>query len=101
MTAGYYVYVDTGGTVGLWAPVRDGLASFATEIKADTTYHLKVVTCGSNIKVYFNHGKDPAINFTDPRPFLEGQFGLTVVDGAAVFQNVHVNGGPAKTGLQP
>ena len=100
MTAGYYAYVDTGGSVGLWAPVRDGLASFATEIKTDTTYHLKVVTSGANIKVYFNNGKDPVINFTDPKPFLEGQFGLNIVDGAAVFQNVYINGGPAAASEQ-
>jgi hypothetical protein len=55
------------------------------------------VTSGANIKVYFNHGKDPVINFTDPQPFPDGQFGLAVVDGAAVFQNVSINGGPAKT----
>lgn len=92
MTSGYYVYVDTGGSVGLWAPVRDGLANFATEIKADTTYHLKVVISGANIKVYFNNGKDPVIDFTDPKPFLEGRFGMAVVDGAAIFQNVSING---------
>ena len=97
MTAGYYVYVDTGGAVGLWAPVRDGLANFATEIKTDATYHLKVVASGSNIKVYFNNGKDPVITFTDPKPFLDGQFGLAVVDGAAIFQNVYINGVPATT----
>ena len=93
MTAGYSVYVDTGGTVGIWAPQRDMLARYATEIKVDTPYHLKVVTSGSNIKVYFNNSKEPVINFTDPQPFLGGQLGLAIVDGAAVFQNVNLNGG--------
>lgn len=97
MTAGYYVYVDTGGTVGIWAPIRDRLAQYATGIKVDTTYHLKVVTSGSNIKVYFNNGKAPVIDFTDPKPHLDGQLGLAVVDGAAIFQKVSINGGPATT----
>jgi hypothetical protein len=42
--------------------------------------------------VYFNNGKDPVIDFTDPKPFLEGRFGMAVVDGAAIFQNVAING---------
>ena len=45
----------------------------------------------------FNNGKDPVITFTDPKPFLDGQFGLAVVDGAAIFQNVYINGVPATT----
>ena len=98
MTAGYFVYVDTGGTVGLWAPRRDMLARYATDIKADTSYHLKVVTSGSNIKVYFNNSKDPVIDYTDPQPFLDGQLGLAIVDGAAAFQNIYLNGSQTNHG---
>ena len=93
MTSGYFVYVDTGGTVGIWAPRRDMIAHYTTEIKTDTPYHLKVVTSSDNIKVYFNNGKEPIINFTDTQPSLNGQLGLAIVDGAAVFQNVNINGG--------
>ena len=56
------------------------------------------MTSGSNIKVYFNNSKDPVIDYTDPQPFLDGQLGLAIVDGAAAFQNIYLNGSQTNHG---
>ena len=89
LSAGYCVNIDASGLVKLWAPGRGELAHSEAEIKVATLYHLKVVTSGSNIKVYFNNGTDAVINYTDETPLLSGQFGLNTYNGAAVFQNVN------------
>ena len=93
MSAGYYIYLDTGGSVGIWTPVRDLLTRGAAEIKPGATYHLKVVAAGNNIRVYVNNAEKALIDYTDPKPWPEGQFGLGVVDGAAIFQNVSATPG--------
>jgi fructan beta-fructosidase len=94
-TAGYCVNIDAGGIVKLWAPGRGELARYTTAIQVGvTTYHLKVVTLGSNIKVYFNNGTNPVINYTDATPTLNGMFGLNVFSGTAVFQDIYRNGIP-------
>jgi fructan beta-fructosidase len=97
-TAGYCVNIDASGLVKLWAPGRGELARYTTTIQVGVaTYHLKVVTAGSNIRVYFNNGTTPVINYTDATPTLNGRFGLNIFNGTAIFQDVYRNGIPVNT----
>lgn len=98
-TQGYCANVDTVGCVKLWAPGRGELTRYSTPIRGGDTYHLKVVTLGSNIKVYFNYGTTAVINYTDASPVLSGQFGLNVFNGYGVIQNLSVNGGTPSSGV--
>lgn len=52
-----------------------------------TPYHLRVVTSGTNISVYFNHETSPAITATDSS-FTSGRFGVQVYHGVATFNNL-------------
>jgi alpha-galactosidase len=66
------------------------LATYDTTIAVGTTYHLKVVTAGTSIKVYFNGGATPVIDLVNP-DYSTGQFGLDVYSGTARFDNVQVH----------
>ncbi|MCU7728315.1 AbfB domain-containing protein [Actinoplanes sp. KI2] len=56
-----------------------------------TTYHLKVVTARSSIRVYLG---DTLIHDLQDASRLDGHFGLNVFNGTAAVQNVFVNGTP-------
>ena len=68
------------------------LTSYNTPIHAGVSYHLKVVTAGINIKVYFNNNAAPVIDVNDTT-YLSGYFGLNVYQSTGIFQNIyrHVN----------
>jgi len=88
--AGYTANVDAGaGVVKLWRPGRD-IATFALPVARGTTYHLKVVTKGANIKVYLDNRAAPVIDATDGQ-YPSGRFGLNVYAATAQFQNVRLS----------
>ena len=56
-------------------------------------YHLRVVTKGANIKVYFNYRVRPIIDYTDATPVLSGRFGLNLYNATSVFQDIELDSG--------
>ncbi len=89
-TQQYTANVDTTGLLKLWRPGRD-IATYPTPIVKGRTYHLKVVTSGSRIQVYFDNGTTPVIDATDTA-YAGGLFGANVFGGQGVVQNLTVQG---------
>ncbi|WP_432824505.1 GH32 C-terminal domain-containing protein [Dactylosporangium sp. CA-092794] len=96
-TQHYTANVDANGLVKLWRPGRD-IAVYNTPITVGRTYHLKVVTNGSRIRVYLDQGATPVIDATDTA-YASGRFGVNVFNGTAVFGNVNVNTAGFSTSL--
>lgn len=65
-------------------PTELGLYSVA--LNPNTNYNLKVVTLGTNIKVYL--GSTLALNITDSS-YASGNFGLNIWNSTSVFQNIN------------
>lgn len=63
------------------------LASVPTFVKSGKTYHMKIVTSGTNIKAYFDGSTSPIIDINDST-YSNGYFGLNVFGGRAYYQNV-------------
>ncbi|MBC2580221.1 glycoside hydrolase family 32 protein [Clostridium sp. DJ247] len=85
----YCANIDASGVVKLWGP---GLTPVTANvaIQPNTVYHLKVVTSGSNIQVFFNGETTPVININDSN-YTSGRFGINVWNGTGVFQNLTKN----------
>ncbi|MDT3426985.1 levanbiose-producing levanase [Paenibacillus forsythiae] len=66
------------------------LANLPSTAASGTTYHVKIVTSGTNIKVYFDGASTPIIDVNDST-FSSGYFGLNVFGGTASYQNVIKN----------
>ncbi|MBP1962810.1 GH116 family glycosyl-hydrolase [Paenibacillus aceris] len=89
----YAVTLDSTGTTSVvkllkftnsvYAPIQ----SVNQSLTMGQTYHLKVVTSGSNIKIYFNNAATPIIDVNDTS-FTSGQFGLGTFGGTVQFDNV-------------
>lgn len=77
------------GVVKLWRPGRD-IASAPLAVELGRSYHLAVVTTGSRIRVYLDHGATPVIDAVDDT-IASGQFGLNVFDGTGVIRNVRLS----------
>lgn len=92
----YTANIDKAGLVKLWRPGRD-IATFPTAITQGRTYHLKVQTNASRIRVYLDNGSTPVIDATDTA-YTSGLFGVNVFAGAATVQNLNLNG-PAFTSI--
>ncbi|WP_329138968.1 glycoside hydrolase family 32 protein [Streptomyces sp. NBC_01476] len=84
--AGYTANIDTSGVVKLWRPGRD-IAVHSTPIVEGRTYHLKVRTDGSRIRVWFGDGADPVIDATDSA-YTSGLFGVNTFAAGTVAQNL-------------
>ncbi|MDR1336921.1 MAG: family 43 glycosylhydrolase [Tannerella sp.] len=88
---GYFVSLAADGVVlgkhnyG-WAQLAKGDGTYVTNQK----YTLKVEVRGDNIKVYVDGSETPAINYTDPRPFVCGKAGYRVCDAHVRFDNFRV-----------
>jgi fructan beta-fructosidase len=94
---GYTANVDTAGLVKLWRPGRD-IATYATPIVRDRTYHVKVVATGSRFQVYLDHGTAPIIDATDDT-YATGRTGANVFGGSAVIGNITRNAGGFATNV--
>ncbi|HZG85811.1 GH32 C-terminal domain-containing protein [Paenibacillus sp.] len=96
-SSGYYLSVTPGQrAVRLLAKV-DGsfmsgpaLAEAPLLLQQGTTYRVKVVASGTNIKAYLGEDAQPVIDTNDSR-FAGGNFGVHVSGGRAYFQNVNFN----------
>ncbi|MER7281592.1 glycoside hydrolase family 32 protein [Dactylosporangium sp. NPDC000244] len=96
-TQHYTANIDTTGVVKLWRPGRE-IATYATPIATGRFYHLKVVTTGSRIRVYLDHGAGPVIDATDTT-YTSGRLGLNVFHGTAVLAGPTLNGVGLRTNL--
>ena len=63
------------------------ISSVGRTLETNTVYHIKVVTEGTNIKVYFNNETTPLIDVNDSN-YSGGKFALQRAGGPAVFNNV-------------
>jgi hypothetical protein len=89
-TGGYFVNIDRNlGQVKLFkmAPGYTPIASANRTIQIGTWYHLRVVTSGTSISVYFNNEATPAITATDSS-FASGRFGVSAYEGTVTFNNL-------------
>ena len=86
----YCANVDRNGVVKLWKSGGTVLGTFNTTINDATTYKLKVVANGSNIKVYLNNSADPVIDVNDST-YTSGQFGFNVFNGASIFNDIKLS----------
>ena len=82
----YTANVDAAGLVKLWRPGRD-IATYATPIARDRSYHLKVVATGSRLRVYLDHGTTPVID-ADDTTYATGRTGANVFGGSALIGNI-------------
>jgi fructan beta-fructosidase len=89
--AGYTVNVDTAGLVKLWRPGKD-IATYPTPIVQGRTYHLKIQTDGSRIRVWLNNSTNPVVDVTDST-YPTGRFGANAFNGAATVQNLDTGTG--------
>ncbi|KRF13640.1 GH32 C-terminal domain-containing protein [Paenibacillus sp. Soil787] len=63
------------------------IASVPMLLQSGKAYHVKIVTSGTNIKIYFDGGSMPVIDVNDEH-FSSGIFGLNLFGGRAYYQNV-------------
>jgi len=88
----YVANVDVGSQgVKLFKRVNGAftdLGWFPTALQYNTTYHLRVVTAGPSIKVYFGN---TLVHDVNDSSHTSGYFGLNVFNGTAAVQNVFVN----------
>ncbi|QWU17999.1 levanbiose-producing levanase [Paenibacillus sophorae] len=96
-SSGYYFNIDPNiKALRLFYKLNGGfsssqmLAGVPAAIISGTAYHVKVVTSGTNIKVYFDGASTPVIDVNDAT-FTSGYFGLNVFGGTASYQNVNKN----------
>ncbi|HEY5835175.1 glycoside hydrolase family 32 protein [Streptomyces sp.] len=85
----YTANIDQAGLVKLWRPGQD-IGVHLTPIVQGRTYHLKVQTTGSRIRVYLDNGSSPVIDVTDTT-YTSGLFGANVFSGNATVQNLNIN----------
>jgi len=88
---GYFVGLgNTSVTLGKqnygWAQLTSATGSYSL----NKAYHIKIVTSGSNIKVYVTDMTTPKIDYTDPAPFISGKVGLRSCNVHVHFDNFTV-----------
>lgn len=66
------------------------LATSPGSFTTDTWYNLKVVLMDANIRVYVDDMLNPAINYTDKDPFINGMAGYRCLDADAQFDNFRI-----------
>lgn len=88
---GYFVGLSTLGTLvlgranGSWREI----GSAKLEVKADTSYHLKVEVRGSSISVFVNWVTTPMIKVTDTT-YASGMIGVRMYQADAFYDNVQI-----------
>jgi len=91
---GYFVGIYSNSvTLGKqnysWAVLKVAPGTYSI----NTSYHIKIVTLGANIKVYVTDMVTPKIDYTDPSPFINGKVGLRSCNVNALFDNFTVTTG--------
>jgi len=88
---GYYVGIyNTSVSLGKQNYSWTNLVSTPGTYLLNTSYHIKIVTSGANIKVYVTDMTTPKIDYTDPNPFITGKVGLRSCNVHAHFDNFTV-----------
>lgn len=64
------------------------LATVPMMVQSGKTYHIKIVTNGTNIKVYYDGSTLPVIDINNST-FSSGYLGLNVFGGRAYYQNIN------------
>jgi hypothetical protein len=87
---GYFVGItgDAGLIIGKHSYSYQQVAGVKLSFSQNTTYRLKVVCEGANIKVYLDGTL--YLDYTDADPFLQGMVGMRTHRCAAVFDNFAV-----------
>lgn len=87
---GYFVGItsDAGLIIGKHSYSYQQVAGMKLSFSQNTTYRLKVVCEGANIKVYVDGTL--YLDYTDSDPFLQGMVGMRTHRCAAVFDNFAV-----------
>ena len=87
--SGYYVGLDSGGSVFLSRSVNDytKLARAPLAVPLNTWQHVRVVLRGAAITVYVGAGKTPALHVSDSL-LLRGQIGVRAHNCNAAFRRV-------------
>lgn len=86
---GYFVGLAPDGVIlGKQSYSYQGLAHADGQFRPGTTYTLKVVCNGANIRVYVD-GK-LYLDFTDPEPYMQGMIGVRTHNCAVVFDQLTV-----------
>ncbi|AJY77474.1 hypothetical protein VN24_03630 [Paenibacillus beijingensis] len=95
-SSGYYLNVDPNlKAIRLFYKLNGSftdsqmLANIPIMIQAGKTYHVKIVTSGTNMKVYVDDNPNPVIDLNDST-FSQGYFGVNVFGGTAYYQDVNV-----------
>jgi hypothetical protein len=68
----------------------ESLTSAPGSYSLNTTYHVKIVASGANIKVYVDDMDTPKIDYTDANPFTSGKAGFRVCNSHTRFDNFSV-----------
>lgn len=87
---GYYVGLTEGNVLlGKQSYGYDALKSAKGSFKAGTTYTMKVVCQGANIKVYVDD--QLYIDYTDDNAYMQGMVGVRTHQCAATYDNLKVS----------
>lgn len=88
----YFIMIQSinGGEIllGKFNPEWEVIARASTNIRAGTTYKLKVEAKGNNIKAYIGDMEKPLIDIIDDT-FTSGYIGLRAWDADAGFENIN------------
>jgi len=100
---GYFVGLSTTGLVlGKQNYDWNVLATVPGSYALKTSYHLKVVLSGNNIKVYVAGSNVASIDYTDNgNPFINGKVGIRSHHANANFDNFTVSGAATPTIVIP
>lgn len=87
---GYYVGITQNNVVlAKQSYSYKQLKSFKGNFSVGTTYQLKVVCEGANIKVYVD--RELCIDYTDDEPYIQGMVGVRTYKATAIFDNLKVS----------
>jgi hypothetical protein len=87
MVSGYLIYFRANGQVCLHTAPSD-LASVKTGLAFKNLTHVKIMTRGTNLKIYLNNSSTPFIDFKDLNYTAPGYFSLTTGGTHSHFDHV-------------
>lgn len=89
---GYFVGLDSSLiTLGKYNYNRISLQSAGGVYSLNTTYHLKIMVSGANIKVYVDDMMIPKLDYTDNDPFISGKIGFRSCNAHVHYDNFKVS----------
>jgi hypothetical protein len=85
--SGYLIYFRANGEICLHQAWTD-LASVRTGLAFTNLTHVKLVTCGNNLKLYLNHENTPLLSYRNLSNTTPGYFSLTTGGTHSHFDNL-------------